>query len=1092
MSSLATKMTAVICAAAIGISGMTATASAQATEGELPTHTVGISAASDFTADAPSPFLDFDAATGIMRVDATWAAANNVDARTVIAVGRTEDYRQGLIRWVTDTPVTEGTTTILRTREARLNEVFAGLPEATREALDGHTITGEAQGVEGVVTDPDAAASLESTLIAGDGAKVETTTEQLGSVGITGTTTTVTPDTNPAGVEIYKPFGKDFSFDFSKSITAASCQDGTFVYSGAETALPTTCNLAGDGSLNADIHLSMGAGGAFTFDTERLTIQEISLLGQVHIDGDTELATTGEIYGTMEWQLADLNFPFTVPLGPVPLTINVGVTPTIGLEIDSDGNAHAAIRDFRIAYTDVGLSYTSDNGFELREGTPDVNIPEPTLDGASFLHAGLNVQPKSTVDLGGILGVGVNVGAQTSADFMTSQTNPVCIVNVGMLGSIGLMPVSLTKIAFIGWLLGGLEAKLNDFIATKAQYSFDVPNMYSSLNLCANNPITIGDRVWFDQNKNGMLDSTEPGIANAHVFLVRGMDKGVVTNRGTNPEAFAAALVAETTTDAEGYYRFASTATGPLMPGEYTVVVEPPTASTANPEAPFGYVPTKAYTRDTTSGLDPHSLSELQRDSGGEYAWNTDSYSSFFDGTRWQDSNPLTEAIRYDSTTPIAVRRDAIKAAVLEWAVEIAQTNGYNDTVDFGFVAADENSVNRFRTTGKIYVADPAADTDTTAGMAVGNLDALVQGRAVPKATVVFTPLNGTPGVPTEVTTDIGGRYTAELPAGTYRVELTALPEGFTFAPHTPYATTVQIGADTSARLLIPDAHWVNSGVVADQPTLIAHTYADVNENGVLDAGDMDVTDSAMTVSSRSDLMISASATGMFVQPIKKGAFNTDTTDNVATFYAPAGRTFADTTLGTVSDDKTELTVTFDTVGNAIAIDGTVIDSPLELALTPLDSEKPAPALATEEAAAAATEETAPAEPAAPATEEAAEPATEEIAAPAPATEEAAAPAPATETNPLPLVPEVATEPISFEVPAAETVAADQIAAEQAEAEADQAETEVDANTVEDSAVDTEEETLSPGAIAGIVMGLLALIAGIGVLFPQLNKVLGM
>lgn len=53
--------------------------------------------------------------------------------------------------------------------------------------------------------------------------------------------------------------------------------------------------------------------------------------------------------------------------------------------------------------------------------------------------------------------------------------------------------------------------------------------------------ILIGDRVWLDQNGNGLQDAGEPGMGNVTVNLLSGIDE---------------TLVAATATDANGYYQF--------------------------------------------------------------------------------------------------------------------------------------------------------------------------------------------------------------------------------------------------------------------------------------------------------------------------------------------------------------------------------------------------------------------------------------------------------------------------------------------------------------------------------------------------------
>lgn len=69
--------------------------------------------------------------------------------------------------------------------------------------------------------------------------------------------------------------------------------------------------------------------------------------------------------------------------------------------------------------------------------------------------------------------------------------------------------------------------------------------------------LKIGDRVWFDSNRNGIQDSGETGLANVAVNLLTG-------------ETCGGAVTARTTTDAAGLYLFDG-----LAPGVYCVQVDP-------------------------------------------------------------------------------------------------------------------------------------------------------------------------------------------------------------------------------------------------------------------------------------------------------------------------------------------------------------------------------------------------------------------------------------------------------------------------------------------------------------------------------------
>jgi protocatechuate 3,4-dioxygenase beta subunit len=76
-------------------------------------------------------------------------------------------------------------------------------------------------------------------------------------------------------------------------------------------------------------------------------------------------------------------------------------------------------------------------------------------------------------------------------------------------------------------------------------------------------PASLGDRVWYDTDKDGVQDAGETGVPGVIVQLY----------------SAAGALVAETRTDANGNYRFEN-----LVPGDYYVQFVPPAAYTVSPQ----------------------------------------------------------------------------------------------------------------------------------------------------------------------------------------------------------------------------------------------------------------------------------------------------------------------------------------------------------------------------------------------------------------------------------------------------------------------------------------------------------------------------
>jgi hypothetical protein len=128
----------------------------------------------------------------------------------------------------------------------------------------------------------------------------------------------------------------------------------------------------------------------------------------------------------------------------------------------------------------------------------------------------------------------------------------------------------------------------------------------------------IGDFVWVDQNQNGIQDPGEPGLANVTVNLYDGSNN----------------LLATTTTDVNGLYRFTNRQTGQYQVG----FVKPANYVFTTPDAP-GSNDSNDSDANTTTGRSPvftltTPTSNLTIDAGmfiptppanaviGDYAWN--------------------------------------------------------------------------------------------------------------------------------------------------------------------------------------------------------------------------------------------------------------------------------------------------------------------------------------------------------------------------------------------------------------------------------------------------------------------------------------
>ena len=936
--------------------------------GETPAHTVTVPAGED------TPLKSYDPETGTLVLDKAWAQPLGLNEDTVLAIARTAGLPDGAMRWIEGIEDTGDTVTVT-TRPARLTEALAGVPKEVRAAAAEGPIEAEGQGVEAELADADTA---EETLAHNPEAS-ETSEDVTPIADASGEPEQEKPAKKKLGIHVNKPFGKDFTLAFDKVITQDSCTDGTF----GEENPPTECEWEGDGTLHVDLALKVAANGALVIETNGLKIDEISLTGGADITGDTKLDTSGPIRGHATWRLADLNFPLVVPVGPVPIPMNVRVQPDVTVTVDADGTAHATISGLNASYRDMGLRFSSKGGvakegaggFEFLKGTPSVGSLAPTMEGKADLHSDVGINPNLSIDMLGMLGVKVNVGAHANTDFRIDPTNPICMLGLGMQGDIALADFNAKKVPVIGWMLGGLEKKINAAIAKNATYHWDEPRMYTSPNLCSAHPISIGDRVWIDLDGNGIQDDGEPGLEGARVQLLRGATADLPED--TSSPEYAKIVVAEATTDAEGAYRFDADPAypgdanganaGKLMPGAYTVVVTPPTPedddyaygeSSATPY-PYGFVAPKRY-----ATIDPkaktHTLADLQRDSGGKYAWNKQSYSGYFDGSRYQDS---TVARAGEKETSTSEAFDALSE-------EIAQTNGYNDTVDFGFVPSLDPQAETYRVSGKVYVADgqpsaapeplaPEAEIGLLPGIHEGNIRGAKPASWVRGAKIRLTPKPGTLAHTSEVTTDAAGRFTTKLPEGSYSVELVSLPSGYERIEGATYAGTFVLDEDSAASLVIPGETWVNFGVSNAPNRLGTVAFVDSNDNGQPDEGEAPVEGVGVSITHIARTLAEAHTDNTGLASLQF-ANTSGVIATKLTAQAPEGRQFsagAVDALGEgaceLSEDQRTLTCDISAADGVITMNATQsrlgADAMLRLPLVATEEEQPTPEPSPEE-----------------------------------------------------------------------------------------------------------------------------------------------
>ncbi|MAU00242.1 MAG: hypothetical protein CL608_24140 [Anaerolineaceae bacterium] len=158
-------------------------------------------------------------------------------------------------------------------------------------------------------------------------------------------------------------------------------------------------------------------------------------------------------------------------------------------------------------------------------------------------------------------------------------------------------------------------------------------------------PVSLGNRVWFDEDGDGVQDAGEPNIENVEVALY--LADGV-----TPAVDVAGNAVANVTTDANGYYNF-----GNLPPGDYVVEI---TATNWNAGNVFGTGGTYAGAVGSPgAGADDQDNTDDNGDSDGTAA------------SGGVQSSVITLAAQTEPTS--------------EDAQETAPDNNSDLTIDFGF-----------------------------------------------------------------------------------------------------------------------------------------------------------------------------------------------------------------------------------------------------------------------------------------------------------------------------------------------------------------------------------------------------------------------
>ncbi len=323
-----------------------------------------------------------------------------------------------------------------------------------------------------------------------------------------------------------------------------------------------TLTLSGTSGSGAPItdHATTSGNGAYTFTEPPGTYK-------VAVDASNTATVLAGYSPTASGLGATSTDSNTNPSGTTPGTLASGASDnsidfgyykpvTIGnfVWVDSNGNGVQDSGELGIAGVVMTLTGTNAAGVALTN--------QVTTDSLGFYHFSeapgtylVTVDPTNSATGGALVGLALTATGQGTTD-TDSNPNPS-----------GTTPVALTS--------GASDSSLD--------FGYYIP-------------VTIGDFVWLDANRDGVQDPTETGI-------------GGVTLTLTGTTAAGDSKTDHATTDSNGHYQFSE------PPGTYTVTVDD-SNSTASLS---GYVPTVTGqgTSDTDSNIDPSGTTPDLLLSGG-------------------------------------------------------------------------------------------------------------------------------------------------------------------------------------------------------------------------------------------------------------------------------------------------------------------------------------------------------------------------------------------------------------------------------------------------------------------------------------------
>ncbi|TFW29789.1 SdrD B-like domain-containing protein [Duganella callida] len=367
-------------------------------------------------------------------------------------------------------------------------------------------------------------------------------------------------------------------------------------------------------------------------------------------------------------------------------------------------------------------------------------------------------------------------------------------------------------------------------------------------------PVSLGDTVWYDTNRNGVQDAGEAGVAGVKVTLL-----------DANGNAVAGA-----STDASGHYQFSN-----LKPGTYSVQFDKTTL-------PAGYLFTSQgqggdAAKDSDANVDTGATGQVTLTSGGSTqhldAGIVIQQASVGDRV-WEDSNGngvqdageqgmdgVTVSLKDSSGKVVAstTTHDGGQYGFTvdpgTYSVSVSAPKGYVAvTAGQGGNGAADSDVDAGGNSANITLTPGQVKTDVDAGfyrpVSLGdkvwfdsNRDGVQDaGEAgVAGVKVVLLDASGNPTGAT-ATTDANGNYSfTNLKPGTYSVQFdkATLPADYYFTTSGQGSSANADGKSGQLTLNSGDSNMdLDAGIVIKQATVGDRVWEDSNGNGVQDAGE--------------------------------------------------------------------------------------------------------------------------------------------------------------------------------------------------------------------------------------------------------------